>query len=141
MPKQLEKKKTQTKDKPSVSKNQQQDIGNSDLFQVVAEEGAQSRLFNDPRLQYDNAGDLRLHALQMMQQHGGNTQVQRMLQQGSESPGEASLIQREDTESFPVLSWLDRQRHNLMEATGLESAEEAERGRATAFYAHGMYGP
>ena len=28
-----------------------------------------------------------------------------------------------------------------MEATGLESADEAERGRATAFYAHGTYGP
>lgn len=96
-------------------------------------------LLKDPRLQVSNATDLRQNAIHVMRQ-GGNAHIQQLMQPSAIATSE-SVIQREDSESFPVLSWLDTQRHNLMEATGLESAEEAEKGRATAFYAHGTYGP
>ena len=144
--KQTEQKKTPTQAQKTASKTMQSDENSADLLQAVAQEnatlaGAQPGLLGDPRLQHDNAGDLRLQALNMIRQHGGNAQVQRMMEHAQDPAGGASLIQRADSESFPVLSWLDRQRHNVMEATGLESADEAERGRATAFYAHGTYGP
>lgn len=144
--KQTDQKKNPPKAQQSPPKALQPDEGSAELLQTIAQEsatieGAQPGLLGDPRLQHGNAGDLRLQAMNMIRQHGGNTQVQRMMEQAQGSAGGASLIQREDSESFPVLSWLDRQRHNVMEATGLESAGEAERGRATAFYAHGTYGP
>lgn len=91
-------------------------------------------LLNDPRLSSSTSSELLESYLQQLQQTQGNTQVQRLVR------GHTPDVQRQ-SESFPVFSWLDRQRHNVMEATGLESEEEAERGRATAFYAHGTYGP
>ncbi len=141
-----EQKKTTAKAQQPAPKAVQSDENSAELLQAFAQEnaalqGVQPGLLGDPRLQYANAGDLRLQAMNMIRQHGGNAQVQRMMEQAQSPTGGASLIQREDSESFPILSWLDTQRHNVMEATGLESSEEAERGRATAFYAHGTYGP
>ncbi|MDF1516202.1 MAG: OmpA family protein, partial [Anaerolineae bacterium] len=107
----------------------------------AADSSSPPNILNDPRLQHKSAAGLRLQAVNMLRQHGGNAQIQRVMQRNAGQPAEAAVIQREDSESFPVLSWLDRQRHNLMEATGLETSQEAERGRATAFYAHGTYGP
>ena len=150
MVKQPAKQTEQKHDSPKAQQSQpepaQSSDGSAELLQSFAQEniplqGDQPGLLGDPRLKQNNAGDLRLQAVNMIRQHGGNAQVQRMLSQAQNTAGGASLIQREDSESFPVLSWLDRQRHNLMEATGLETADEAERGRATAFYAHGTYGP
>jgi outer membrane protein OmpA-like peptidoglycan-associated protein len=150
MPKRTEKQsehhKTSTREQQATLKPEQPDIKPADFLQAFAQEnenrGNQGNgLLHDPRLQADNASDLRIQTMQVLHQYGGNAQVQRIMQHGSLPYSEPSLIQREDSESFPVLSWLDRQRHNLMEATGLESSQEAERGRATAFYAHGTYGP
>ncbi len=143
---QSEHKKQSAQVREKTTKTEAHDSSGIELLQSLAQENtelesAQPGLLGDPRLQHDNAGELRSQAVNMIRQHGGNAQVQRMLAQSADASGGSSLIQREDSESFPVLSWLDRQRHNVMEATGLETADEAERGRATAFYAHGTYGP
>jgi outer membrane protein OmpA-like peptidoglycan-associated protein len=141
--KQSEKKKNVAINQPATPQVIQSGEVPADFLQALSEEspGTQTGLFNDPRLHQSNASDLRLQAVNLIRQRGGNTQIQRMVRQNDTTTDSPSLIQREDSESFPILSWLDRQRHNLMEATGLESADEAERGRATAFYAHGTYGP
>jgi outer membrane protein OmpA-like peptidoglycan-associated protein len=111
-----------------------------EFVQTLTQQGMQTGLRDDPRLRHNTATDLRVQTMHLLQKNGGNTHVQRMMQPTFSSTS-STFIQREDSESFPVLSWLDRQRHNLMEATGLETSQQAERGRATAFYAHGTYGP
>ncbi len=145
-PLQQNKKEQSIKREPPVSNQENAQKTGGDFVRPPSPEKAraapstetfQNEILNDPRLLHNTAGDLRSQYMDFLQGTQGNAHIQRALRGSGD---ETASVQRQ-SESFPILSWLDRQRHNVMEATGLETTEEAERGRATAFYAHGTYGP
>ncbi len=116
--------------------NSQQNSAENGLASSPLETQAQQVDFlNDPRLAGQESQ--RTQYVQNLQKQHGNAYVQRML--GETTGSETPEIQRALGDS--AFSWLDKKRHDLMETVGLESADEAEKGRATAFYAHGKYGP
>ena len=83
---QSEHKKQSAQVREKTTKTEAHDSSGIELLQSLAQENtelesAQPGLLGDPRLQHDNAGELRSQAVNIIRQHGGNAQVQRMLAQ------------------------------------------------------------
>jgi outer membrane protein OmpA-like peptidoglycan-associated protein len=86
------------------------------------------KLLNDHRLNQESAGDLRLQAVNVLQQYSGNNVLQQMVQKNKYNPEDHSIIQRVDAE-------------NEEAEGGALITPEDERQRANEFVEHGIYGP